>query len=137
MKVKVLVVEPGKKPYLKEIEDNLRNLQKEVDGPIQAVTPFQPDTPFPDLFCYVNEEGKLFGEKPNWLWRLDGIPFDIIHGTFLVCADNCSGGKRSLTDEETEFAVRYFSRYRLFKLKDSEEEYVIISNAEQFLKEEK
>ena len=39
-KINVLVVEPEKKPYPKEISSELASLQKEVGGYIQAVYPY-------------------------------------------------------------------------------------------------
>ena len=32
MKIKILKIEPGKKPEIKEIEDGLKSLQDEVQG---------------------------------------------------------------------------------------------------------
>lgn len=40
-KINVLVVEPEKKPYMKEISSELSSLQHEVGGYIQAVYPYQ------------------------------------------------------------------------------------------------
>ena len=40
-KINVLVVEPEKKPYPKEISSELASLQKEVGGYIQAVYPYE------------------------------------------------------------------------------------------------
>ena len=39
--MKILVCEPGKHPYVKDIEHTLENLQAEVDGYIQAIYPFE------------------------------------------------------------------------------------------------
>ena len=39
--ISVLVVEPEKKPYVKEISSGLSSLQKEVGGYIQAVYPYE------------------------------------------------------------------------------------------------
>ena len=39
-KINVLVVEPEKKPYMKEISSELSSLQHEVGGYIQAVYPY-------------------------------------------------------------------------------------------------
>ena len=39
-KITVLVVEPQKNPYIKEIDNTLKSLQCEVGGYIQAVYPF-------------------------------------------------------------------------------------------------
>lgn len=40
-KINVLVVEPEKKPYSKEISSGLSSLQYEVGGYIQAVYPYE------------------------------------------------------------------------------------------------
>ena len=40
-KISVLVVEPEKKPYAKEISSELSSLQHEVGGYIQAVYPYE------------------------------------------------------------------------------------------------
>ena len=59
-KLTVLVVEPGKEPYEKEIEPGLRSLQTEVGGDIAAVYPF--DDP---VALVLNDEGKLIGLDLN------------------------------------------------------------------------
>ena len=53
-KMTVLVVEPGKEPYLKEIDPGLHSLQAEVGGDIAATYPFSDPV---GLVC--NDEGKL------------------------------------------------------------------------------
>ena len=40
-KITVLVVEPEKKPYVKDIDSGLASLQKELGGYIQDVYPFE------------------------------------------------------------------------------------------------
>ena len=40
-KMKVLVVEPLKKPYVKEIDSGLASLQHEVGGYIEAIYPWE------------------------------------------------------------------------------------------------
>lgn len=80
MKIKVLVVEPMKAPYEKEIDDGLRSLQTEVGGSIQAVYPFEEE-----VALVMNEEGKLEGLPLNRALRdEEGEIYDIIAGTFLV-----------------------------------------------------
>jgi len=49
-KITVLVVEPGKPPYEKEIASDLASLQQEVGGDIQAIYPY--DDPIA-LICNV------------------------------------------------------------------------------------
>ena len=58
--MKVLVVEPEKEPYVKEISSGLSSLQKEVGGFIEAVYPFEDPVA---IIC--NEEGKLEGLPLN------------------------------------------------------------------------
>ena len=59
-RITVLVVEPGKEPYTKEIDSGLESLQHEVGGYIQAVYPFEPPVA---IIC--NEEAKLEGFPLN------------------------------------------------------------------------
>ncbi len=76
----VLVVEPGKKPYSKEISFSLESLQQQVGGYIQAVYPFKEPVA---LIC--NEEGKLEGHPLNRALKDDeGNIYDIVAGTFLI-----------------------------------------------------
>ena len=78
--MKVLVVEPEKEPYVKEISSGLSSLQKEVGGFIEAVYPFEDPVA---IIC--NEEGKLEGLHLNRALRdEDGHVYDIIAGTFLI-----------------------------------------------------
>lgn len=76
----VLVVEPGKVPYPKQIPDTLQSLQQEVGGYIQAVYPFR------DPVCVIcNEETKLEGLPLNRsLQDEQGQTYDVVAGTFLV-----------------------------------------------------
>ena len=77
----VLVVEPGKKPYVKSIPSDLASLQHEVGGYIQAIYPWEDD------FCAIicDEEAKLKGKPYNRVLRdEDGDIYDVIAGTFLV-----------------------------------------------------
>lgn len=78
--MRVLVVEPGKRPVVKEIESGLEALQAVVGGLIEAVYPFEEPVA---IVC--NEEGKLM-ELPLNRALLDenGKVYDIIAGTFLV-----------------------------------------------------
>ena len=52
--IAVLIVEPGKEPYVKEIDSRLESLQHEVGGCIEAIYPYEDPVA---LVC--NEEGKL------------------------------------------------------------------------------
>ena len=78
--LRVLVVEPERTPYVKEIPHTLEALQQEVGGLIEVIYPYA------DLVGLVcNEEGKLLGLPLNRaLFDKGGEMFDIICGTFLV-----------------------------------------------------
>ena len=79
-KMKVLVVEPMKKPYIKEIDSGLESLQHEVGGYIQAVYPW---AEMCGLVC--DEEAKLNGKELNRALRdEDGNIYDVVAGTFLI-----------------------------------------------------
>ena len=79
-KLTVLVVEPMKEPYVKEIDPGLHALQAEVGGDIAASYPF--DDPVGQV---LNDEGKLIGLDLNRSLRDEhGEIYDIVAGTFLV-----------------------------------------------------
>ena len=79
-KINVLVVEPEKKPYPKEISSELASLQKEVGGYIQAVYPYEEPVA---IIC--DEEAKLKGSELNRVLRdEDGQIYDVVAGTFLI-----------------------------------------------------
>ena len=100
----VLVVEPGKAPYVKEIDPGLESLQHEVGGWIEAVYPFEDPVA---IIC--NEEGKMEGLPLNRaLFTEEHGVYDIIAGTFLVTGlteDNFG----SLTDEQIK---KFSDRFR-------------------------
>ena len=107
--MKVLVVEPEKEPYVKEISSGLSSLQKEVGGFIEAVYPFEDPVA---IIC--NEEGKLEGLPLNRALRdEDGHVYDIIAGTFLIAGlseDNFC----SLDDAQLEKFSAMYKKPELF-----------------------
>ena len=105
----VLVVEPEQPPYVKSIEDDLRSLQAEVGGRIEAIYPF--DDPVA-IIC--NEEGKLLGLPLNRALRdEDHHVYDVVAGTFLVAGlwaeDFCS-----LNEKQIEKYSEHFKTPELF-----------------------
>lgn len=96
-KIKVLIVEPKKEPYVKEIDNTLEEKQKIVDGLIEFVE--LEDTV--DLIC--NDEGKMNNLEMNRI-----ITNDIICGTFIICGQK-DGDSNSLTDEKIEKYKKYFN----------------------------
>lgn len=102
-KITVLIIEPGKRPYEKEIDPGLGSLQREVGGDIEVVYPFEEPVA---VIC--NEEGKLDGLPLNRvLCDEDGEPYDIIAGTFMVAG--LDGGRfGSLEPEHMEKFKEHF-----------------------------
>ena len=110
--MKVLVIEPLKEPYVKEIDGKLETMQGIVGGLIQAIYPF--DHPEVALIC--NEEGKLNRLLLNRaLFDKDGNIVDIIAGTFFLCsapADSENFG--SLTDEQIKKYTKRFEALEIY-----------------------
>lgn len=74
----ILVVEPGKPPYPRQIPDTLQAMQEIVGGDIDATYPYE--DPVALIF---NSSGKFAGLQPNRLLRLEnGDPYDVVCGTF-------------------------------------------------------
>lgn len=101
----VLVVEPGKVPYPKQIPDTLQSLQQEVGGYIQAVYPFR------DPVCVIcNEEAKLEGLPLNRsLQDEHGQIYDIVAGTFLVAGL----GEENFTSLSPELLDKYSRHFAM------------------------
>ena len=101
----VLIVEPKRRPEVKEIDGSLKSMQEVVGGLIQALYPF--DEPVA-LVC--NDEGKLMNLPANrGLRDENGQIYDIIVGTFFICgAPGDSDNFTSLTLEQIE---RYRERF--------------------------
>ncbi len=109
--MQVVVVEPKKKPVVQDIDTGLESMQKIVGGVIEAVYPF--DEPVA-LIC--NEKGKLLNLPLNRALRDEaGSVYDIVSGTFFVCAappdsDHFTG----LTDQEIKTYMERFSMPEMF-----------------------
>ena len=97
-KIRVLMVEPGRKAYAAEIGTELEDFYHALDcDTIEAMYPVS------DLIVIVcDEEGKLNGSVPNRaVYDDDGTMIDIICGKFFVC--DCSGDSfGSLPDDMLE-----------------------------------
>ena len=104
--MKILVCEPGKHPYVKDIEPGLKNLQAEVDGYIQALYPSESD----NIAVVCNEEG-LF--RDDLAWKSTVEMYGPIKGTFFVCGlgfEDFTG----LTDEQIEKYTKLFWTPEIF-----------------------
>ena len=105
--MRILVIEPLEKPYIKEIDGSLISMQKIVGGLIQAIYPYEDK----DVALVCNEEAKLIGLPLNRaLYDDKGQIYDIIAGTFFLCqAPADSENFESLTNEQIK---RYKEKYR-------------------------
>ena len=103
--MRILVVEPERRPEVREIDSSLESMQEIVGGWIQALYPF--DDPVA-LIC--NDEGKLLNLPANrGLRDKNGQIYDIVAGTFFLCgAPADSDHFVSLTPEQIE---RYRERF--------------------------
>ena len=108
-KLTVIVVEPMKEPYVKEIDPGLHALQAEVGGDIAASYPF--DDP---VGLVLNDEGKLIGLDLNRSLRDEhGEIYDIVAGTFLVVGLG-SESFASLPPDMIQKYTEQFKRPELF-----------------------
>lgn len=123
MGIRIVVIEPGRDPYLKEVEPEgheasyLSAFQREVGGNIEAFGGLWDDEPL----LYVNEESLLNGsqlnraiyandhmEKEGYLSQMDyksvvkaGNLYGVIFGTFIaVSYDPETGKARNISIEE-------------------------------------
>ena len=94
--LKVVVVEPHKKPYIGEITKGLSGAQRVVGGYIEHI--YNPDS----TIIVANEEEKLNGMDGN-----RRIENDVNAGTFFIVGDD-GEDYRSLTEDE---AQKYMERF--------------------------
>ena len=115
--MKILLIEPGKKPVLSDINGSLKSMQEVVGGTIQAIFPFEEPVA---LIC--NDEGKLLGLPLNRaLWNADGRIYDIVAGTFFLCgAPADRDAFESLTEEESRVLEQRFSAVEIFLESDGQ-----------------
>lgn len=109
--MRILLVEPGKRPILKEIDGSLKSMQEIVGGTIQAIYPFEEPVA---LIC--NDEGNLLGlPLDRGLRDEEGRIYDIVAGTFFLCgAPEDSDSFGSLTDGAMQAFKQRFAVPELF-----------------------
>ena len=107
--MRILLVEPGKRPVLKEIDGSLKSMQEIVGGTIQALYPFEEPVA---LIC--NDEGKLIGLELNRGLRDEhGEIYDVMAGTFLVVGLS-EDSFTSLTPEQVQKYTEHFKQPEQF-----------------------
>lgn len=102
-RISILKIEPQKLPYEKEINNDLKGIQDEVEGLFECI--------YLDENCILvcNEEGKLNGMELN-----RRVGNDIIAGPFFIVGDSRDGEFISLTDEQIEEYKKEFSEIQEF-----------------------
>lgn len=106
--LRVLYVQPGKRPEERIIPNELGQMQQLVEGLIEAVYP--PWKESDETVCLVcNDEGKINGSAYNRY--IDG--FDIIAGSFFICG-NGAEDFTSLTDAQMQKYEKVFHDPHLF-----------------------
>lgn len=109
--MRVLVVEPERRPEVREIDSTLESMQSIVGGLIQPIYPFEEPVA---LVC--NDEGKLMDLPANrGLRDKNGRIYDIVFGTFFLCgAPADSDHFASLTPEQIEWYEERFHTPEMF-----------------------
>ena len=109
--MRVIVVEPKKKPMVQDIGSDLESMQKIVGGSIQAIYPFEEP-----VALIANEEGKLLNLPLNRALRdEEGNVYDIISGTFFVCAAPPDSDRfEGLTDQQVKTYTERFAMPEMF-----------------------
>ena len=114
-KIKVLMVEPGKRAYEKEIGNNLDDIYSALNCRcFQAVYPFND---YVAIIC--DDDGKINGSEPNRPVYDDGGNFyDVIFGNFFVC--DCSGSEfDSLPDDMMKkYKEMFLLPYKFIRTED-------------------
>jgi hypothetical protein len=102
-KIRVVVVAPDQAtPFVKEIDNELRELQEIVGGHIELVRygGF-------DIFC--NEEGKLDGLPLNRPLYDGDKMVEVLAGQFFISMADDEGNQRNMKDDEIKKAIDLFT----------------------------
>lgn len=102
---KVIMLIPGEKANVADIDLTLESMQKVVDGYIEVAYPFSDPVA---LVC--NEEGKLNNMPLNRALRDDkGRLYDIIAGTAFICGI----GEDDFTDIPNHLIQKYLTMFEI------------------------
>ena len=109
--MRALIIEPGQKPEVREIDGSLESMQEIVGGLIQVIYPYEQP-----VALVANDEGKVLGLPPNrGLRDEDGELYDIICGTFFIIgAPAGSGSFQSLTEVQIQYFMELFATPEMF-----------------------
>ena len=103
--IKVLIVEPKRAPYVKEIENTLEAKQSIVGGLIEQLS-LPKDDVVPSSINNLPYNRALYDSE--------GKPIDVLCGTFLIClAPPDTENYASLPDELIEKYIKRFSIHEI------------------------
>jgi len=106
--MRVLVVEPERRPEPREIDGSLEEMQSIVGGLIQPIYPFEDDSVA--LVCH--DEGKLLNLPANrGLRDENGQLYDIVFGTFFLCGapPDCDHFTSLTPEQEDRYRKLYYT----------------------------
>lgn len=108
--MRVLVVEPERRPEVKEIDGSLKSMQEIVGGLIQPI--YLNDS----VALVCNDEGKLMNFPANrGLRDENGKIYDIVCGTFFLCGVSADSDYFTcLTPEQIERYEEQFHTPEMF-----------------------
>lgn len=99
--MRVVIKEPGKRAYITDMEDTLKNLQDAVGGLIEYYAPSPGKAWSRNIRFVINEEGKLLGLKANIF-----VPYDILCGPIVALGVNVCENV-GLSEAEAKFICKW------------------------------
>ena len=108
--MRIVVIEPGHKPKVQEIDGTVEEMQEIVGGMLQAMYPFS------DIALVFNADAKVLHLSPNRGVQYEDKMFcDIVCGTFFLCgASEDSNYFTSLTVEQIQQYTEIFASPEVF-----------------------
>lgn len=110
--IKVIICKPDKVAYTEEIKNDGDTIREILGGLIEPHHPFWPEKTreTADLYILCNEDGKFLDLPRNRaLIDDDGIVYDVVYGTIIICALNReSGDFCSLSPAQDKIAMQMF-----------------------------
>lgn len=109
-KLRVVVVKPNRKPYVKWIDDSVIGKMKAVKGIVCRV-PFDEDT---DIYMNLNFHSKLKRVNRE-IYDNEGMYREYIKGTFFIASKKDTESENiSLTEEQIEKYIRQFEPLQVY-----------------------